>query len=153
EEEALPPRRADDRSPVAIGEAKAAARFDRREAAHEALGDAVAAGDLAGALVLAHGGLEVLPGTARFPCDRVGVRPEPLRLHRGRGCVARERDSAPPQRPRAHEGSPRGGPWLWRSRRGRARVEPSNRFGGNTHPPPPATVVREPVFELEAQAR
>ena len=80
EEEALPPRRADHRTPLPIGESKAAARLDRGEDAHEAVGDPVAAGDLAGALVLAHGGLEVLPGTTRALRHLVGVRPEPLRL-------------------------------------------------------------------------
>ena len=85
EEEALPPRRADHRPPLPRGEAKAAARLDRGEDAHQALADAIAAGDLAGALVLPHGGLEVLPGTARLLCDRVGVRPQPLRLSEHEG--------------------------------------------------------------------
>jgi hypothetical protein len=85
QQEALPPRGADGRAPVGVGEPKAAAGLDGREDAHEALADPVAGGDLAGALVLAHGRLEVLPGTARFLFDRVGVRPQPIRLSEHEG--------------------------------------------------------------------
>ena len=82
EEEALPPRRADHRTPLPIGESKAAAQLDRGEDAHEAVGDPVAVWrSLAGALVLAHGGLEVLArddprvSAISWECVR-----EPLRL-------------------------------------------------------------------------
>ena len=76
EEEALAPRRSDRRAAVPVGQPEAAAGLDRREDADEPLGDPVAAGDLAGPLVLAHGGLEVLPGPARLLRHGVGMRPQ-----------------------------------------------------------------------------
>jgi hypothetical protein len=65
EEEALPPRGTDRWAAAPVGEAKTAARLDRREDTDEPLGDPVAYGDRPGALVLAYRGFEVLPGPAR----------------------------------------------------------------------------------------